>query len=69
MRSLPLMARPQEGCDRQRVDAGAAFRLQPGLHRQARAEGVFQRQGSGFPLDQSRVAYLRYLLRNGSNHR
>jgi hypothetical protein len=27
------------------------------------AEGVVQRQGSGFPLDQSRVAYLRYLRR------
>jgi hypothetical protein len=27
------------------------------------AEGVIQRQGDGFPLDQSRVAYLRYLQR------
>jgi len=27
------------------------------------AGGVIQRQGSGFPLDQSRVAYLRYLRR------
>ena len=27
------------------------------------AEGVLQRQGGGFPLDQSRVAYLRYLRR------
>jgi hypothetical protein len=27
------------------------------------AEGVIQRQGGGFPLDQSRVAYLRYLRR------
>jgi hypothetical protein len=27
------------------------------------AEGVIRRQGSGFPLDQSRVAYLRYLRR------
>jgi hypothetical protein len=25
------------------------------------AEGVIQRQGDGFPLDQSRVAYLRFL--------
>jgi hypothetical protein len=25
------------------------------------ADGVIQRQGDGFPLDQSRVAYLRYL--------
>jgi hypothetical protein len=27
------------------------------------AEGVIQRQGDGFPLDQSHVAYLRYLRR------
>ena len=27
------------------------------------AEGVIQRQGDVFPLDQSRVAYLRYLRR------
>jgi hypothetical protein len=27
------------------------------------AEGVIQRQGDGFPFDQSRVAYLRYLRR------
>jgi hypothetical protein len=27
------------------------------------AEGVIQRQRDGFPLDQSRVAYLRYLRR------
>ena len=27
------------------------------------AEGVIQRQGDGYPLDQSRVAYLRYLRR------
>ncbi len=27
------------------------------------AEGAIQRQGDGFPLDQSRVAYLRYLRR------
>ena len=27
------------------------------------AEGLIQRQGDGFPLDQSRVAYLRYLRR------
>jgi hypothetical protein len=29
------------------------------------AEGVIQRQGDGFLLDQSRVAYLRYLRRGG----
>src|SRR3954447_22069836 len=27
------------------------------------AEGVIQRQGDGFPLDQSRAAYLRHLRR------
>jgi hypothetical protein len=27
------------------------------------AEGVIQRQGDGFPLDQCRVAYLRFLRR------
>jgi hypothetical protein len=27
------------------------------------ADGVIQRQGDGYPLDQSRVAYLRYLRR------
>ena len=27
------------------------------------AEGVIQRQGDGFPLDQSRVCYQRYLRR------
>src|SRR6476660_7031208 len=27
------------------------------------AEGVIQRQGDGFPLDQSRVAYLKFLRR------
>ena len=27
------------------------------------AEGVIQRQGDGFPLDPSRVAYLRYFRR------
>ena len=31
------------------------------------AEGVIQRQGDGFPLDQSRVAYLRFLGASGDN--
>ncbi len=44
------------------VSASAqAQQLQPDLHRQARSEGVIQRQGDGFPLDQSRVANLRCL--------
>ncbi len=33
------------------------------------AEGVIQRQGDGFPLDASRVAYLRFLGAGGSNRR
>jgi len=33
------------------------------------AEGVIQRQGDGFPLDQSRVAYLRFLRRRESSLR
>jgi hypothetical protein len=34
------------------------------------AEGVIQRQGDGFPLDRSRVVYLRYLRRhNQPRHR
>ena len=33
------------------------------------AEGVIQRRGSGFPLDQSRVAYLRYLRRASASPR
>jgi hypothetical protein len=37
--------------------------LQPELLGKLEAEGVIQRQGDGFPLDQSRVAYLRYLRR------
>jgi hypothetical protein len=31
------------------------------LHLDCRAERVIQRQGDGFPLDPSRVAYLRHL--------
>ena len=33
------------------------------------AEGVIQRQGDGFPLDQNRVVYLRYLRREHRAHR
>jgi hypothetical protein len=33
------------------------------------AEGVIQRHGDGFPLDQSRVAYLRYLRRERQSPR
>jgi hypothetical protein len=53
----------QKARERQRVGIGAAPRLQPGLHRKLEVEGVIQRPGDGFPLDQSRVAYLRYLRR------
>ena len=34
-----------------------------GITGHVEAEGVIQRQRGGFPLDQSRVAYLRYLRR------
>jgi hypothetical protein len=44
----------QKGRDRQRVGACAAPRLQPGYIDKLEAEGVIQRQGDGFPLDQSR---------------
>ena len=37
--------------------------MQPDLLGKLEAEGVIQRQGDRFPLDQSRVAYLRYLRR------
>jgi hypothetical protein len=37
--------------------------LHPDYIGKLEAEGVIQRQGDGFPLDQSRVAYLRYLRR------
>jgi len=53
----------QKARDRQRVGAGTAPRLHSDLPRQAEAEGVIQRHGGGFPLDQSRIAYLRYLRR------
>ena len=33
------------------------------------AEGVIQRQGDGLPLDQSRVAYLRYCGASGGGNR
>jgi hypothetical protein len=49
--------------DRQRVGIGAAPRLQPGLHRQARSRWRDPEAGGGFALDPSRVAYLRYLRR------
>jgi hypothetical protein len=32
--------------------------------RNLEGEGVLHRDGSGFPLDQSRVAYLRFLRRD-----
>src|SRR6478736_4080630 len=62
LRPLPLMVRP------------SPTRLRPSalaLHLDCsrayigklEAEGVIQRQGDGFPLDQSRVSYLRFLRR------
>ena len=37
--------------------------MQPHLHGRREADGVIQRQGDGYPLNQSRVSYLRYLRR------
>jgi hypothetical protein len=51
----------QIGRDRQRVGTGAAPRCSRAYIGKLEAEGVIQRQGGGFPLDQSRLAYLRYL--------
>ena len=44
------------------VGISAASRLQPYIGK-LEAEGVIQRPGGGFLLDQNRVAYLRYLRR------
>ena len=55
--------------DRQRVGTGAAPRLQPGLRQQARSRRRIQRQGDGYPLDQSRIASLRYLRRERQQSR
>ena len=62
LKPFPLMTlsspRP---CDGQRVGTGVTpCRTYIG---KLEAEGVIQRQGDGFPLDQSRVVYLRYLRR------
>jgi len=53
----------RQALDRQRVNTGSAPRLQPAYIGKLEAEGVIQRLGNGFQLDQSRVAYLRYLRR------
>jgi phage terminase Nu1 subunit (DNA packaging protein) len=67
--SLPPVARP---ASRQRprqpatVNASALARhldCSRAYIGKLEAEGVIQRQGGGFPLDQSRVAYLQYLRR------
>jgi hypothetical protein len=49
-------------CDRELVGTGAAPCSRTYIAK-LEAEGVIQRQGDGFALDQSRVAYLRYLRR------
>jgi hypothetical protein len=49
--------------DRVSVGTGAAPRLQPDLHRQTRNRRRDPAARDGFSLDQSRVAYLRYLRR------
>ena len=62
-RTLMSCTRPRTRCDRQRVGIGAALDCSRTYIGKLGAEGVIQRQGDGFPLDQSRVAYLRYLRR------
>jgi hypothetical protein len=62
-RPSPSSSLDPESRDRQRVGTGAALRLHRTYIGKLEAEGVIQRQGDGFPLDQSRVAYLRYLRR------
>ena len=49
--------------DRQRVGMAQHLDCSRTYIGKLEAEGVIQRQGDGFPLDQSRVAYLRYLRR------
>jgi len=49
--------------DRQRVGTGAALDCSRTYIGKLEARGVIQRHGDGFPLDRSRVEYLRYLRR------
>ena len=53
----------QKARDRQRVGTGAHLDCTRQYIGKLEADGVIQRQGDGFLLDQSRVAYLRYLRR------
>ncbi|MBR0822709.1 hypothetical protein [Bradyrhizobium liaoningense] len=53
----------QKPCDRQRVGTGGAPRLHRTYIGKLEADGMIHRQGDGFPLYQSGVAYLRYLRR------
>jgi hypothetical protein len=67
-----LIASPPQAClstaiqkarDRQRLGTGADLDCSRSYIGKLEVEGVILRQGDGFPLDQSRVAYLRYLRR------
>ena len=55
----------QKARDRQRIVSASSLALHLDCSRtyigRLEADGVIHRQGDGFPLDQSRVAYLRYL--------
>ena len=53
----------QKARDRQRVGIALHLDCSRTYIGKLEAEGVIQRQGDGFPFDQSRVAYLRYLRR------
>lgn len=61
------MARPWSAQGKRTTVSASALALHLDCSRtylgKLEAEGVIQRQGGGFPLDGSRVAYLRYLRR------
>jgi ribosomal protein S14 len=65
----PSVAKPVSRLRSRTAETGTASALARHLDcsrayiRKLEAEGVIQRQDDGFPLDQSRVAYLRYLRR------
>ena len=64
LRPLPLIVRPSP----RELRPSSALALHRDCSRtyigKLEADGVIQRQADGFPLDQSRVAFLRYLRRD-----
>jgi hypothetical protein len=72
LRPSPLIGRPSHACHPTAIQKSATVSASAlGLHLDCsrtyigklEPEGVIQRQGHGFQLDQSRIAYLRYLRR------